>query len=223
MTYSVISYIPYMLEGLYWTLALVAGGLALGFLIGLPVALGEVYGGRIVETVLRIYVWFFRGVPLLVLLFLFHWGVLPLLGLNPSPLFTSVLVLGMRSGAYQSQIFRGAISAIKWGEIQAARALGMTRLQEIVYIVIPQALRIALPGWSNEYAIILKDSAVCFTLGVVEVLTRAKYIAISTGVHLLPYLFAGLMFLVLTYMGTGFINKIYARISVPGLVGAEKT
>jgi len=206
-----------MLEGLIWTFTLVSGGLLLGFTIGLPLALAEVYGGEYTRTLVKCYIWFFRGVPLLVLLFLFYWGVFPSLGLKLAPLSTSIIVLGLRSGAYQSEIFRSAIQAIGEGQILAAEALGMNRLQAILYIVIPQILRIAIPAWSNEYAIILKDSAICFTLGVAEILTRARYVVITTGVALIPYLIAGVSLMILTYFGVKVLDRIYSRVKIPGL------
>jgi len=212
------AYVPYMLAGVLWTFALVGGGLGLGFLIGLPIAIGQVYGGRVVKAFLDVYVWFFRGVPLLVLLFLFYWGVFPALGHKLPALEASIIVLGLRSGAYQSQIFRGAIESVGEGQMVAARSLGMSRVSAILHIILPQALRIAIPGWTNEYAILLKDSAICFTLGVLEILTRTRYVVIATGEALLPYITAGFLFIFLTYGGTKVLNVIYEKTRIPGLV-----
>jgi len=213
-----INYIPYILEGTLWTFGLVGGGLGLGFLIGVPIAIGQVYGGRVVKTILDVYVWFFRGVPLIVQLFLFYWGVFPAMGFKLGALATSIMVLGFRSGAYQSQIFRGAIESVDEGQLLAARSIGMTKIQSILHIVLPQALRIAIPGWTNEYAILLKDSAICFALGVMEILTRTRYVAVSLAMYFLPYLFAGILFIILTYGGTKIFNIIYEKVQIPGLV-----
>lgn len=213
-----IEYLPYMFEGLIWTFTLVGGGLGLGFIIGLPLASGQVYGPKALKPLLDAYVWFFRSTPLLVLLFLFYWGVFPAMGFKLDALTTSVIVLGLVSGAYQSQIFRGAIESIGEEQMLAARAMGMSKLQAILHIIIPQALRIAIPGWTNEYAIILKDSAICFVLGVMETLNRTRYVVISTGEALLPYLTAGLMYIFLTYGGTKLFNIIYERVKIPGLI-----
>lgn len=216
---SFIEYLPYMLEGLIWTFTLVGGGLALGFLIGLPLANGQVYGHKIARPFLDAYVWFFRSTPLLVLLFLFYWGVFPAMGFKLDALTTSVIVLGLRSGAYQSQIFRGAIESIGKEQMVAARAIGMSKSQAILHIIIPQTLRIAIPGWTNEYAIILKDSAICFVLGVMETLNRTRYVVISTGEAFLPYVTAGMIYIILTYGGTKILNMIYERVKIPGLIG----
>src|SRR5512137_1086684 len=103
---ALAEFLPYILSGVVWTLGLVAGGLAIGFVIGLLMAIGQVYGGEEVKAVIHGYVWFFRSLPLLVLLFLFYWGIFPATGYKLDPLACSIAVLGLRSGAYQSQIFR---------------------------------------------------------------------------------------------------------------------
>jgi len=214
-------YLPYLLEGAEWTLGLVAGGLALGFVVGLPLSILQVYGSKIVTRPVDIYVWFFRSVPLLVLLFLFYWGLLPTIGLEVDTFACSIIVLGLRSAAYQSQVFRGAILSVGEGQLVAARAVGMSRLKAIRHILLPQALRISIPGWSNEYASILKDSAICFALGVLEILTRARYVVNATGEPLIPYFIAGGLFLVLTYGGTKVLHVVYERTRIAGLIGRQ--
>lgn len=210
-------YLLYIFQGAAWTFGLVGGGLGIGFLVGLPIAMAQVYGGRI-KAVLDVYVWFFRSVPLLVLLFLFYWGVFPALGFKLDTLTCSIVVLGLRSGAYQSQIFRGAILSVGESQLMAALALGMSKLIGIFHIVLPQALRISLPGWSNEYAIILKDSAICFALGVLEILNRTRYVVMATHEPFIPYFFAGALFIVLTYGGSKIIHIVYEKTRTPGFV-----
>lgn len=212
-------FLPYILSGVVWTLGLVAGGLSIGFVIGLLMAIGQIYGGNEVRVIIHAYVWFFRSIPLLVLLFLFYWGVFPATGFKLDPLACSIVVLGLRSGAYQSQIFRGGILSLGDTQLLAARALGMSKPRGIFHIVLPQALRISMPGWSNEYATMIKDSAITFTLGVLEILTRTRYVVSATNEALIPYFFAGGLFLVLTYAGTKVVNIVYERTKIPGLVG----
>ncbi len=216
--YSFFRYIPFVVEGTLWTISLVLGGLVIGFFIGLSLALVQSFGGERLKKMLNIYIWFFRGTPLLVLLSLFYWAVFPSLGLELSPLETSIAVLGMRSGAYQSQIFKDSINSVDYGQILAARSIGMSNRKLISYIVLPQALRISIPAWSNEYAVILKDSAICFALGVMEILTRVRYVSTATGLALLPYLFAGVLFFILTFAGTGVMDFVYRRAKIPGML-----
>lgn len=214
---TVLNFMPYILGGLKFTIALVFGGLGLGFLIGLPVATGRFYGSKWIDKALSIYVWIFRGVPLVVQLFLLYYGFFNSFT-NLGPLPSSIIILGLRSGSYQSQIFRGALQSVGREQMEAAKSQGMTMKTAIWNIVYPQALRASLAAWSNEYAILLKDSAITFTLGVSEVLTRANYARIPTGLVLLPYLVVGVMFIVLTYGGTGIIDFVYQKLKVPGLI-----
>ena len=215
---SLSKYLPYIFEGSLWSLGLVLGGLGIGFVIGVMFSLIQVYGSSPLRRLISLYVWFFRGTPLIVQLFLFHWSIFPALGIKSTPLITSITVLGLRSGAYQSQIFRGAIGSIEEKQMLAAKAIGMNDWDAISSIVLPQALRIALPQISNEYSIILKDSAICFILGVMELMTRAKYTAIATGIALIPYLMAGLIYIGLTYIGAKLFDLLYLKMRIPGSV-----
>jgi len=123
---AIFEALPYLLKGALVTSGIVIGAMGLGLVMGVHMAVGQVYGNRAVRWFVGIYVWFFRGVPVLVLLFLFYFGLFALLGLNLSAFAASILVLGMTTAAYQSQIFRGAILSLPRGQLQAARALGMT-------------------------------------------------------------------------------------------------
>jgi polar amino acid transport system permease protein len=130
----------------------------------------------------------------------------------------AVLVLGLISAAYQSQIFRGAILSLPEGQFRAARALGMSDSTAILYIILPQALRLSIPGWSNEYSIILKDSAVTFALGVPEIMARTHFVATRTYEHMPLYLMAGLIYLVLTYLGVRALRMLEEKVRIHGYV-----
>ncbi|MFW9878769.1 MAG: amino acid ABC transporter permease, partial [Candidatus Thorarchaeota archaeon] len=116
----------------------------------------------------------FRGVPLLVLIYLFAYGI-PYMG----PLESMVLALALRSGAYQSQILRGAILSVNSGQIDAAYTLGMNRFKAFRYIIMPQAFRLAMPSWSNEYAIVIKDTSFAYEVGIIEMTRAAYYVSVS--------------------------------------------
>ena len=121
----ILNALPYILQGGVVTLITVIGSLALGFCIGLPLAVLQVYGPSFIRRLIGVYVWFFRGMPILLLLFLFYFGLFEVIGLNLSTITASCLVLGMASAAYQSQIFRGSIETLPVGQFRAARALAM--------------------------------------------------------------------------------------------------
>lgn len=211
----VIEALPAILPGIIVTAGNVAISLGLGLLMGMPFAVGQVYGPRQVRRLVALYVWFFRGVPILVLLFLFY-GFFISLGLPAEPFVIASVVLGCTSAAYQSQIFRGAIESLPNGQIQAARALGMTDAQGILHIILPQAMRLSIPGWANEFSILLKDSAICFVLGTQDIMARTSFAAARTHEHLALYAAAGLIYLVLTIIVLKLLRRLENSLSVPG-------
>ncbi len=212
----VISSLPYVLGGAAVTVGIVVGAMFLGFLIGLPLAFIQVYGNRFFKFFADTYVWFFRGVPVLVLLFLFYFGLFSLINLNISAFWSATLVLGFRGGAYQSQIFRGSILSIPDGQLKAAKALGMSDMQGIFYIILPQVIRLSLPGWSNEYSIVLKDSAIAFVLGTSEIMSRTHFVASRTYEQLPMYICAGVIYFLLTWIGVYFLKLLENKLKIPG-------
>jgi len=212
-----IDWSPYIVAGIAATLGLVLIALGIGILLGLPMALGQVYGSRPVRWVIGVYVWFFRGLPILVLLFLFWFGIFPGIGLGDLPAFVvGAVVLGLRGAAYQSQIFRGAIQSISDGQMIAARSLGMSRFIAIYSVILPQAMRIALPGWSNEYPNMLTDSAVCYAIGVAELLTVTSRIVSQTYLTMPIFLASAGIFILLNYGGIKVLHGVERRIAIPG-------
>lgn len=207
---------PYLLQGTFVTVGLVLGSLALGFVLGVPMAVGEVYGSRLIARAVALYVWFFRGVPVLVLLFLFYFGLFNLIGLNLPAFISGVVVLGLRSAAYQSQIFRGSIQSLGRGQLMAARALGMSDVKAIWFVILPQALRLSIPGWSNEYCILLKDSAITYAIGVMEIMTRGNFVATTTYRPMPIFLTAAAIFILLTYGGVGLLYFLEKKLRIPG-------
>ncbi len=213
---AILNVLPYMVGGSVVTILVVLGAMGLGLVVGIPLAVGQVYGDPVVRRIIGLYVWFFRGVPLLVLLFLFYFGLFSMLEINLSAFTVAVMVLGMISGAYQSQIIRGAIVSLPEGQFRAARALGMSDIQAVLHIILPQALRLAIPGWSNEYSIVLKDSAVTFALGVPEIMARTHFVATRTYQHLPLYILAGLIYLVLTFVGVKALRMLEEKVRIRG-------
>ena len=212
----ILNALPYILQGSLVTIVTVVGALSLGFCIGVPLAVLQVYGPAFIRRIIGVYVWFFRGMPILLLLFLFYFGLFEVLGLNLSTITASCLVLGMASAAYQSQIFRGSIETLPVGQLRAARALGMSDGQAIRCIILPQALRLSIPGWSNEYSILLKDSAMCFALGTPEIMARTHFVASRTYEHLPLYITAGLIYFLITTAGLTLLRRLERKVRIPG-------
>jgi polar amino acid transport system permease protein len=217
-----------LLQGTLVTVELTLSLLAVGLVLGVLVALGQVYGPRPVVMLASVYERFFRAMPILVLLVVVNYGLVFVANtyqwdwLRWPPFAVAVLVFGLHSSAYQSQIFRGAISAIKPGQLLAARALGMTRLQTMRYIVLPQALRLAIPGWSNEYSGVLKDTSFVFSIGVTELFRHGWQIMQNTREVFLIFITVALIYLVLTYLGTWLLELLERLWGVPGLAGQRR-
>ncbi|WP_316975555.1 amino acid ABC transporter permease [Shumkonia mesophila] len=211
-----IEAVPFLVGGVGTTLVIVIGGMLLGLVLGVPLAVGQVYGNAIARRAAGLYVWFFRGVPILVLLFLFYYGLFHLIGLNLGAVAAAILVLGMTSAAYQSQIFRGAILSLSQGQFRAASALGMSNAQAIATIILPQALRLSLPGWSNEYSIMLKDSALVFVLGATEIMARTHFVASREYQHMPLYITAALLYFLLTWAGVRSLRAFERRVAIRG-------
>jgi len=208
--------LPYILKGSLVTIGIVVGAMGMGLVFGVPMAVAQVYGNRLLKVIVALYVWIFRGIPVLVLLFLFYFGLFSLLNLNITAFWASILVLGFRGMAYQSQIFRGAIQSLPQGQLRAAKALGMSDLKAIRCIILPQALRLSIPGWSNEYSIVLKDSAIAFVLGTSEIMSRTHFVASRTYEQLALYLTAGAVFFVLTMAGLRLLHSLEHKVAIPG-------
>ncbi len=214
---TIFENLPYILMGSFITFYLVIGALALGLVLGLPLAIGQVYGGQGIKNIVALYVWFFRGVPLLLLLFMFYFGIFPFFAIDFGVVLTCCIVLGLASSAYQSQIFKGAILSIHSGQLKAGRALGMTDAQSIRSIILPQAMRLSIPGWSNEFSILLKDSALCFAIGAPDIMARTHFVASRTYEYLPLYITAALLYFLITLIGVRLLRCIENRLNKAGL------
>ncbi len=218
---AIITALPYLLAGVGNTALIVVAAMLIGLILGVPAAAALVYGPRWLRVLLTVYLWFFRGVPVLALLFLFYFGLFTWLGWNIPALAAVAIVLGCTTGAYQANIFRGAILSLPPGQFRAACALGMGRWQAVRTIILPQALRLAIPAWSNEYSIILKDSALAFVVGAPEIMARTQFVASRTYQHLPLYIAAGLLYFLLTWAGVAALRALERKVRIPGYAAGE--
>ena len=212
----IIDSLPYLLQGSFITVGIVVSAMLLGLIIGIFMAVGLVYGNKSIKFLLNSYVWVFRGVPVVVLLFLFYFGLFSYLGLTFSAFTSVIIVLGMTTGAYQANIFKGAILSLPQGQFKDASGLGMTDGQAIKNIVLPQILRMSIPAWSNEFSIILKDSALAFVIGAPEIMARTQFVASRTYQHLPLYITAGIIYFLLTWAGVIGLRKLEQYLRIPG-------
>jgi polar amino acid transport system permease protein len=206
--------ISYILQGTAITIAVTLIALPFGLVIGLLNALIYNYGGRWLSKLTAIYSLLLRGIPPIVLLFILYFILSGTL-VNLSPFWAGSLSLGIVSSAYQMEILRSAFLGVGSGQMTAARAIGMSRLRAIRYIIIPQAIRLAIPPWSNEASIVLKDSSLVYALGVPEILRRAQLISASTQQPFLAYGSAALIYFVLVFLTNRGLDYICARTKLP--------
>ncbi len=209
------SILPNFIQGAKVTLQLTFGGLLLGFVIGLPAAVLRVYGGKRLSWLAVAYIELFRGTPILVQLFVIYFG-LPDLGITMTRMGAAVLAMGLNSGAYQAEYFRGAIQAVGGGQMMAARAIGMSRFKSIRHIILPQALRLVIPAWSNEPISLLKASSVAFLIAVPDLMTTAKAIVVKTYDPIGTYLAVAVVYLVLVYVLNIFLELAEKNLQIPG-------
>ncbi len=210
-----LRFLPDLLSGAGMTLLLTAEGLAAGFVLGLGTALARTYGNRFWRGLAVGYIELFRGTPLLVQIFLLYYG-LPGLGVTLSREWAAFLALGLNSGAYQAEYLRGSILAIGEGQMIAGRALGMTRWQSVFNIILPQALRLAIPAWANEPVSLLKSTAVVFLIAVPELMAKAKAIAAKTYDPISAYLAVAVIYLAMVYLLDGFMKWSERASRIPG-------
>jgi len=217
-----------MVRGLPMTLALTLLSLFIGFFVGTGLALLRVYGPKDLRWIPVVYDRIFRGIPLLVLLFIFAVGLLSLFlwaGSVLGALFLSAITaLALRSAAYQSEIFRGAILSIDVGQMQAAQSIGMTNSQATRHVVLPQAFRLALPGWANEYAVIIKDTSLCNAIGLGEILYHVQaYTWTYPEWFFSIVMLSALIYFVFTYPVTKYVGEsMTTRLRQLGLGGGRK-
>jgi polar amino acid transport system permease protein len=209
------NFFQFVVQGTTTTLAVTAVALPLALVLGVLFAVAYQYGGPALSRLMWLYSTLLRGIPPIVLLFLLYFVVSGTV--NLSAFWAGSLSLGIISSAYQMEIFRGALQAVGGGQMMAARAVGMSRLRAIRYIVLPQALRLAIPPWSNEAAIVLKDSSLVYALGVSEILRRAQLLSASTQQPFLAYGAAALIYFILVFATNRFLDWLQRRTQIPGM------
>jgi polar amino acid transport system permease protein len=173
----VIESLPLLLRGALVTIQVSTLGLLLAAVIAVPVAFARLSRSRILRAAAFLYLDFVRGTPLLLQLFAIFY-LPPLLGLDLSPFVSGVVALGLNGGAYSAEILRGGIQALPRGQTESGRALGMTALQSVRRIVLPQVVANVLPALANESAALIKASSLVSALALVE-LTRVGYQVVS--------------------------------------------
>ena len=208
------NFVSYILQGTAITVGVTLVALPLGLALGLLLALVHTYGGKAMRRLAAAYSLLLRGVPPIVLLFILYF-ILSGDWINLSPFWAGSFSLGIVSSAYQMEILRGALLAVGGGQMTAARAVGLSRMQAVRFVVLPQALRLAIPPWSNEVSIVLKDSSLVYALGVPEILRRAQQLSATTQQPFLAYGTAALIYFLLVFATNRALDYVSNRSKLP--------
>ena len=191
-----------VLEGLQNTLIIAVLGLLIGIFIGTAIATVRVIPKykvlpRILNGICSFYVALFRGTPVVVQLLVFYYVMLPLMGINMTGVQVSILVFGLNSGAYISEIMRSGIMSVDHGQMEAGRAVGLSFGTTMIKIVIPQAVKNILPTLGNEFIALIKETSVVSFVGATDLYIAFNNIGSNSYEFMVPYLVMALIYIVL--------------------------
>jgi octopine/nopaline transport system permease protein len=213
--------LPRMLGGMTLTLQLILASLALGAVVAFVVALLRLSGNRPVEWLAAAYVFVFRGTPLLVQIFLIYYGLGQFEFIRDSflwpflrePMWCAILALTLNTGAYTSEVLRGAILSVPQGQIEAARACGMSRALAFRRIVLPVAIRQMLPAYGNEVILMVKASSLASTITLMEITGIARRMIAQTFAVFELFIVAGVIYLLLNFIASRLIKYAEWRLT----------
>lgn len=196
---AILQALPLLMQAAEMTILVSVIGLLIGFVIALGVASASLSRSRALRRFGNLYVFVFRGIPLLVQLMLAYY-FLPTLGINVPPLVAAITAISLCEGAYLGEILRGGFLGIPHGQLEATQLLGFSRLDTLTRIQVPQVLKLTTPSLINEMILLVKASSLISVVGVAEITRTAQNIAASTFLPLETYLAAGLMYMVINGM-----------------------
>lgn len=192
-----IGLFPVLLKGAVMTMELTCLSMLLGTTIGLGLVLARISRSPLLNTSASLYIWWMRGTPLLMQLFLIYYG-LPQAGITLDPFPAAVIGMTLNASAYIAEILRGGILSIDKGQMEAARSLGMTYMQSMRWVIFPQTLPRIMPPLGNEAVARLKDSSLVSTIAMVDLMRSAQQMIATTFRPLEVFFAAGILYLVLT-------------------------
>ena len=216
-------YTLYFAQGILYTLLLSIVAVALAVLPALGLALMRLSKNKVLKTLSGAYIALFRSTPLLVQLALIYYGLFGVAGIqlpsiyvlgyiNLAQFVPGAVALALNSAAYVAEIFRGGILAVDKGQMEAARSLGLTQWQGMKFVVLPQAIKNILPALANEVITMVKESSICSTYGMMELMWGAKTVAATTYVTLGPYVLAAIIYFCVNFPASKAIEAVERRM-----------
>lgn len=207
----VVNSFPLLLVGAGVTIKITALSVALGVVIGLFVGIARISRLCILRVLAAVYVDFFRGTPLLVQIFLVYFALPVITGQRVDPFVAAIGSCGINSGAYVAEIFRAGIQSIDKGQMEAGRSLGMTWVQTMRYIIVPQAFKRVIPPLGNEFIALLKDSSLVSVIGFEELTRRGQLIIAKTYGSLEIWISVAVIYLAMTLTISRFVAYLERR------------
>lgn len=207
--------LPALNRGFVMSVMLIVPSAIFGLIGGIVVGTLRVYGNPLVRKIFNTYTSLLRGVPLMVQLFIIYYG-LPNVGIYFEAYTAAVISFILCSSAYNSEYIRGALLAIKSGQLNAASALGMSKTKAIIWIIIPQAFRRALPGCGNEVIYLIKYSSLAYIVSCIELTGEARAIAAQSFRFTEAFTIVACYYLVLVTIATYLLKKYEEYLAIPG-------
>ncbi len=207
-----------VLKGLWATAQIAVLGLLIGILIGTIIAVVRVMPKyklmpRILDKICVCYIELFRGTPMVVQLLIGYWVLLPTLGITVnSGISVAVIVFGLNSGAYVSEIMRGGINSVDAGQMEAGRAVGLTYATTMLKIVVPQAIKNILPTLGNEFIVLIKETSIVSFIAVTDLYKSFKQLGDPTYNYTVPYLMLALTYLVMVLLISWGVRALEAKM-----------
>jgi len=210
----VVQSLPAITRGAWMTLILTVISISLGLVLGTILGLMRLARFRLVSAFASAYVWFFRGTPLLIQLFLIYYAMPPLLGITLDRWQAGITALSLNSAAYIAEIVRAGIQSIDVGQTEAAYALGLTKFQTARFIVLPQAFRRIIPPLGNEFILLLKDSSLVSVIALEELLRAGQLIVTRTFRPVEIYSLVAVMYLLMTTVISMLVTLVERKLRI---------
>jgi polar amino acid transport system permease protein len=206
-----------LLQGLSVTVEVTLFGVALGLLIGTFLAIGDIYGGKITRAFITAYVEFFRGSPLFVQIFIAVYTLPAIFNLRIDHFVLAFLVFGLNSAGYQKGYMKGAMQTVLDDQMSAGLSVGMSKIQTLRHVILPQAYRIVIPSWTNEFCSLTKSTAVLAFVGINDLVNAGLTIRMRTFEILPVWIIIGLIYLIWITTVSKIMDVIYEKKKIPGV------
>lgn len=208
-----INSLPLLIVGAGITIQITAISVGLGLIIGMFVGIARICNVKVLRALATVYIDFLRGTPLLVQIFLIYFALPMVVGQRVDPFVAAITACGINSGAYIAEIFRAGIQAIDEGQMEAGRSLGMSWVQTMRYIIVPQAFKNVIPPLGNEFIALLKDSSLVSVIGFEELTRRGQLIIARTYGSLEIWITVALIYLVMTLTISRLVSYMEKRLA----------